>query len=235
MIRDKASEVINETLAICKEILLRICAKRKQNESLRLKVYSDLLMRIHNNVYAIFTININDKISTAINLIYRSIAIDLYWLLYFTQINDDKIKDVCDALNATHAKFICTHADYMFKLFSELGKTEETDSKLLLLDRLYDKFKDCLTSNKGEPWAVKKTWVSVKNEDVHSFFKDSQNDNHYLLYIMYRYLSQTEHYAPISVSFAFPDKDIQDKLYLIFNAIIHEEFKLLSEILNNEL
>lgn len=228
-----AIELVN-ALSLSESLINDIRKIQHKEQSQRLKVYSDLLMRVHNNLYTISSISINEKSYASLNLIYRNIVVDIYWLEYFSFLNDGELIEICDSLNADHAKFLKTHSHYMYKLFYDMDKTDTSDSSQHFLDKLFDKFKDYLDNAKGEHWKVKTFGNKSKNESVHVYFKDNHDDKFYLLYIVYRFLSQTEHYAPISISYAFPKMQDADKIYMMYNAIIHDALRQFSNHLNRK-
>lgn len=220
-IRIRSAQEIKNALDRCKKLIVSISDQRKVNNSMRLQVYQDLLMRIHNNLYTISIVNINEKTATSLNLIYRSVIVDVYWLLYFAYIDENLFIQVCESLNIDHVKFNKFHAECVFRLYNDIGKIEPEESIQLLLDKLYDHFKDTLDCIKGEPWIIKGQTNRFTIKSIYDYFKDNHNGAFYWLYLSFRLLSQTEHYAPISKTFAFPNCDERDRQYLLFNGFIN--------------
>lgn len=192
--------------------LSKISDEKKRN--LRLKVSFDLLKKVGHNVWILSKIKGLEHSTTSMNLIYRSVILDLMLALFLLDINDEEFKYSLKKMDVDHVKYMKEALLIRLNLGRKIFKPQEDEDikEQDLFDQYYDYFNNYIESKKGEPWRI----VSLSSPEgftfrgttksIYEYLRDSKRENLKALsnlYMFYKYFSQTEHYSLLGNKYPF--------------------------------
>ena len=205
---------------------------RNGNRNLRLKVAFDLLKKICSNVWILSNMKELRDSTTSVNLIYRSVVLDLMTTLFLLHINDQEFEYSIRKLDVDHVKYMKDVLPMRLNLGKKIFNPQENEDikEQDLFDQYYDNFECYIKSEKGEPWRI----VNLERPDGFTFNGTAKSIYEYLvdctdnenlqalsnLYMYYKYLSQTEHYSYLGNKYPF-DNEHDDNWYKELDIVIY--------------
>ena len=184
-------------------------------------VVFDLYNRIKYNLASIHCLSKFDWTTISMNILYRSIVTDMMYILFYLWNDNSEVEYIIAIDNYKHAQsakiFLQQHSKLTKYIFPECEQIEQE-----LTDRYRKYFSDIIISEKGKNWKFKKPQKPSSNsnykgniQDVADFLEKEPAIEEFApyLYMLYRELSQSEHYSVRGSKFSFDNSSSFDRIF----------------------
>lgn len=219
------SELFHAALSYVEKVHRLAESKYKETNFKRFLALSELSRKIRGSMNAIHFIPYKqyNVLYGPINLLYRSIITDLMTSLIFLLVDDEQIDDfiLVDNLKFVGALESALNTDIEIR---SMFHPDEADDFKRLREKyqvdVFDDLKDCLSSEKGDPWLKKRGTLVINGiqyksspKIMYDILKSSKEFCGYAyLYKYYREFSQTEHFS-MKGRYMNYKRDFHDKYY----------------------
>ena len=201
---------IKDALSMVEKVqkLTELCYN--DTKSNRFVALNDLTRKIRACFNAIYLLPLDqyDVLCVPANLMYRCIVSDLMTTLFIAVIDDSQLDKVMHIMDVDFAKSLKNSLDANIEIRKETYPDESEDFDELSKNyqiKLYDDLKDCLSSEKGEEWEIKKAKPIFINgiaytgqiRQMYDILKTLDYEVRVLasVYQYYKLFSQSEHYS----------------------------------------
>lgn len=218
---------LKDTLSVVEKLqrLTELCYN--DTKSNRFVALNDLTRKIRACFNAIFLLPLDkyDVLCVPANLMYRCIISDLMTSLFIAVIDDSQLDEVMHIMDIDFAKSLKNSLEANIEIRKETYPHESVDFDELSKNyqiKLFDDIRDCLSSEKGEKWEIKKAKAVFINgiaytgqiRQIYDILKTFDYDVRALasVYQYYRLFSQSEHYSLKGRIFNY-NQELYEKYY----------------------